>query len=127
MAHITGPSESSHLLVNTASEDSSPPQQKGVCISCPSSKYLCLPSKAAILILLWTVIVGALYYNFVGISAALVLSNPTPNTILSQYEPLPYTILAIVMMLYPLHTVKNEQLFQSNLVTSVSCLISIHN
>ena len=102
MAHTAGPSESSCLLVNTTSEDSSPPQQKGVCISCPSSKHLCLPSKAAILILLWTIIVGALYYNFVGISAVLVLSNSTPNTILSQYEPLPYAILAIAMMFYPL-------------------------
>ena len=102
MAHIAGPSESSRLLVNTAMEDSSPPQQKGLCISCPSSKHFCLPSKAAILILLWTIIVGALYHNFVDISAALVLSNPTPNTILSRYEPLPYAILAIVMMFYPL-------------------------
>ena len=103
MAHAAGPTESSHLLVNTASEDSSSAlQQKSVCISCLPSKHLCLPSKAAILILLWTAIVGAMYHNLVSLSALLVLSNQTPNAVLSQYEPLPYAILAIVMMFYPL-------------------------
>ena len=102
MAQVACPSESSHLLVNTASEDSPPLQQKSVCNSCPPSKHLCLPSKAAILILLLTIVVGAIYYNFVGFSAILVMDNPRPNTILSEYEPLPYAILAIVMMFYPL-------------------------
>ena len=103
MARAADPSESSRLLVNTASEDSSSPlQQKSVCSSCPPSKLLCLPSKAAILILFWTAIVGAMYFNFVGFSAALVLSNQTPNVALSEYEPLPYAILAIVMIFYPL-------------------------
>ena len=78
MAHVACyTSESSHLLVNTASEDSSSLLQwKSVCISCPPSKHLCLPSKAAILILLWTIIVGATYHNLVGLSALLILSNP---------------------------------------------------
>ena len=103
MARAADPSESSRLLVNTASEDSSSPlQQKSVCSSYPPSNLLCLPSKAAILILFWTAIVGAMYFNFVGFSAVLVLSNQTPNAILSEYEPLPYAILAIVMMFYPL-------------------------
>ena len=101
MARIACPSESSHLLVNTASY-SSPIQQKSVCILCPPSKHFCLPSKAAILILLWTIIVGAMYHYLVGLSAILVMSVPQPNTILSVYEPLPYAILAIVMMFYPL-------------------------
>ena len=102
MAHVAATSESSRLLVNTASEDSSPLQRKSVCISCPLSKHLCLPSKAAILILLWTIIVGAIYDNLVGFSALLVMSIVPPNTILSVYEPLPYAILAMVMMFYPL-------------------------
>ena len=43
------PSETAHLLVNTASKDSSSPlQQKSICVSCPPSKHLCLPSKAVI-------------------------------------------------------------------------------
>ena len=104
MAEVACPSESSSLLANTASEeeDSFLHQQKSICISCPQLKHLCLPSKAAILILLWTVVVGAMYHNVVGFSALLVLSNPAPNAILSQYEPLPYAILALVMMFYPL-------------------------
>ena len=98
-----GPSESSHLLVNTVSEDSSSAlQRKCVCISYPRLKNLYLPSKAAILILLWTAIVGATYHNFVGFSALLVMGNPRPNTILSKYEPLPYAVFAIVMIFYPL-------------------------
>ena len=74
MAH---PTESSCLLVNTASEeDSSPlqPQQRAA-ISCPPPKHLCLPSKAAILILLWTVIVGAIYNMFMGLAAAIEINR----------------------------------------------------
>ena len=96
--------ESSRLLVNTASdEDSSPlqPQQRAA-ISCPPPKHLCLPSKAAILILLWTAIVGVTYHNLVGFSAVVILGIQQPNTTLSVYEPLPYAILALVMMFYPL-------------------------
>ena len=40
MANVASTSESSRLLVNTASEDSSPLQPKSVCISCPPSKHL---------------------------------------------------------------------------------------
>ena len=96
-------SESTHLLVNTASEGSpSPLQQKSVCISCPLSKHLCLPSKAAILILLWTIIVGTVYHNLVGDAAGLVVSSARLNTYFSMYVSVPYAILAIVMMFYPL-------------------------
>ena len=69
---MTDPPETSRLLVNTASEDflsmSSPRQWKSVCISCPPSKHLCLPSKAAILILLWTATVGAKIQHTYGFS-----------------------------------------------------------
>ena len=41
-------------------------------------------------------------YHYLGLSAMLVMSIQQPNTTLSQYEPLPYAILALVMMLYPL-------------------------
>ena len=101
MAH---PSESSRLLVNTASEeDSSPlqPQQRAA-ISCPPPKHLCLPSKAAILILLWTAIVGALYNMFMGFAAVEEIGGSRINSHISIYEPLPYAILAFVMMFYPL-------------------------
>ena len=102
MAYVASTSESSRLLVNTASEDSFPLQQKSVCISCPPSKHLCLPSKAAILILLWTAIVGAMYYIFVDLAAVLQTDRSRINSNVSMYDSLPYAILALVMMLYPL-------------------------
>ena len=43
-----------------------------------------------------------MYHDLVSLSALLVLINTQPNTTLSQYEPLLYAILAIVMMFYPL-------------------------
>ena len=96
-------SESTHLLVDTVGEGSSSPlQQKSVCITCPPSKHLCLPSKAAILILLWTAIVGAMYYIFMGLVAMLELNISQINTRYSVYDSVPYAILAIVMMFYPL-------------------------
>ena len=97
-------SESSRPLVNTASEeDSSPlqPQQRAA-ISCPPPKHLCLPSKAAILILLWTAIVGALYNILIGLAAMEEIDRSRINSRISIYEPLPYAILAFIMMFYPL-------------------------
>ena len=104
MAQAAYPSESSHLLANSANgEDSSSPlQQKSACISCPPSRHLCLPSKAAILILLWTFLAGITYHNFVGISAQIIMNATTLKSSLSEYEPLPYAIMALVMMFYPL-------------------------
>ena len=100
MAHK---SQSTHLLVNTVSEDpSSPLQQRSVCILCPPSKHLCLPSKAAILILLWTAIVGTMYYVFMGLAAVLQINDSQLNTNFSAYDSLPYAILALIMMFYPL-------------------------
>ena len=105
MADKACSAESSRLLVNTASEENSSPLQpqlQRAAISCPPPKHLCLPSKAAILILLWTAIVGVTYHNLVGFSAVAVLGIQQPNTTFSMYEPLPYAILALVMMFYPL-------------------------
>ena len=110
VAHL--PSESSHLLVNTASEDSSSLcQQKSVCISCPLLKHLCLPSKAAILILLWTAVVGTVYYAAIFAGALLTMSLSNPSISLSTYDSLPYATLAMVMMFYPL----------SGFITDVCC------
>ena len=101
MAHA---SESTHLLVNTASEeDSSPlqPQQRAA-ISCPPQKHLCLPSKAAILIMLWTAIIGGIYYVFLGLAVILEIYKSKYGTNFSVYDSLIYAILALVMMFYPL-------------------------
>ena len=99
---MADPPETCHLIVSTASEGSSPLQQKSVCISCPPSKHLCLPSKAAILILLWTATVGAIFNIFVGMAAVFQIDRTRIHSSISVYEPLPYAILALVMMFYPL-------------------------
>ena len=78
-----------------------PAQQKNFCAR-HRMKKLSVPSKAAALILLWTAIVGMMYHEIVTLSAVGVLSTPQPNLIISSYDPLPYAILAIVMIFYPL-------------------------
>ena len=98
--HSVCSSESENLLVhNTSANLSTSCQQRSV-FSC--LHHLCLPSKATILILAWTVIVGILYLENMVLAAILVLQYPQPQAILSTYYPLPYAVLAIVMMFYPL-------------------------
>ena len=83
--------ESSRLLVNTASdEDSSSlqPQLQRAAISCPPPKHLCLPSKAAILILLWTAIVGAIYYIFMDLAVFAEIYTAKYGTSFSVYDSL---------------------------------------
>ena len=103
MALAACPSESTHFLVNTASEEnSSSLQQKSVCSSYPPSKHLCLPSKAAIFILLWTAIVGTICYAVIYVGAIPILTLSNPNISLTTFDSLPYAIFAVVMMFYPL-------------------------
>ena len=64
------------------------------------SKHLCLPSKAAILILLWTAIIGTLYYFF--LSAPVFATDQTTHINIPLYDSIPYTISALVMIFYPL-------------------------
>ena len=75
-------------------------------------KHVCLPSKAAILVLLWTVMVGAVY-SFVLITAAvLIFSKSESSSIsISINDSLPYAILALVSVFYPL----------SGLIADVCC------
>ena len=93
------PTESSHLLhhpVINDSEASSPSES-------PQCKHLCLPSKAAVLILFWTAVVGTVY-NVVLILAAVIADtwSLSPDISISANYYLPYAILAFVSMLYPL-------------------------
>ena len=62
----------------------------------------CIPSKAAILIILWTAIVGTMYYFALSVAAVSIFTNPLTNTSVSVYTSLLYAILAIAMMFYPL-------------------------
>ena len=108
MAHLVNSSESTHLLANTVNSDVTLPIQRrrSVCSSHPSLKFLCLPSKAAIIILLWTAYAGALYSLVFDLSAVLIIYwnslHYNYTYISSMYFPLPYAVLAFVMMFYPL-------------------------
>lgn len=101
MIHSVHTPELESLLGNTRAnmETSSPIRQTCVC---SSTKYLCLPSRSAILLLFWTAIVGMMYFLFMAWSALFVARNPQPKAILSMYEPLPYAALVFVMMFYTL-------------------------
>ena len=99
-AQSTYPSESVHLLASV--RPYTPAAQKKSSCVCYPLKYLCLPSKATILILMWTTIVGMMYHSFMALSAYVVFNIPKSKPILATYDPLPYAVLAIVMIFYPL-------------------------
>ena len=81
----------SHNSVNRAS-----------CITMCLCKFLCVPSKAAILIIIWTATVGMLYNFLLRIAVALTYSNTQPGVSISLFDSLTYATLAIIMMFYPL-------------------------
>ena len=96
-------SESVRLLVNSHHPSHSIYQQNRTKYGVSScSKILCLPSKAATLVLLWTAVVGAMYHVVTSSAAAGLLDNRISGAILPRYDPLPYAALAVVMMFYPL-------------------------
>ena len=93
--------ESSRLLQQPVINEASPQSQlKSSTCSC---KYLCLPSKAAILMIFWAAAVGAVYSHVLLVTAALIDTNPLSSDIsISANDCLPYAILALVTMFYPL-------------------------
>ena len=101
----TSSSETAPLLnINNSDEGSSQRQKSSVC---PSLKHLCLPSKAAVLILFWTTSVGVLYHFSMLILLDTLLSKATLKAMHSKLSilynnPLAYAVLAVVMMFYPL-------------------------
>ena len=62
--------------------------QQRVANECCLSYHHCIPSKAAILILLWTAVVGTLYYSFLGVAVAITNSNKGIS--ISVYDSLTY-------------------------------------
>ena len=56
---------------------------------------------AAILILLWTAVVGMMYYAVISLIAMFVVIYPYNNK-LTVHHALCYAVLAVVMMFYPL-------------------------
>ena len=95
--------ESSHLLQQPVVNEPSQAEHRQRRSSTFSCKHFCLPSKAAILIILWTAAVGAVY-NLVLLVAAgtMITTNPLYSDISTVNDYLPYAILAFVTMLYPL-------------------------
>ena len=77
--------------------------------SCSLAHHFCLPSKAARLILLWTVAIGIIYYIFIGL--AIESTYTAKGSHVAIYESITYAMLAFIMMLYPL----------SGLVADVCC------
>ena len=91
-------SESSSLLVDTVNRNFTSPGR-----SSSSAQHVCLPSKAAIIILLWTAVVGIIiYYFYLESYAAFLLLQPHSHIFSILHDSLPYAILAFVMMFYPL-------------------------
>ena len=65
--------------------------------------HLCLPSKAATLILFWTAVVGMAYYTVLIATVTFIDIKPlSSNVSISASGTIPHAILAIAMMLYPL-------------------------
>ncbi len=63
---------------------------------------VCLPSKLAILIILWTAIVGTMYSFILTIVVIAVYTNPLTMTSIPEYASLLYAILTLAMVFYPL-------------------------
>ena len=63
---------------------------------------LCVPSKAAILIIIWTATFGLLYNILLTLAVAVTYSNSQAGISISLFDSITYAILAIVMMFYPL-------------------------
>ena len=65
-------------------------------------KVLCLPSKAAILIIVWTATIGILYNFLLVIAVAVTYANTQAGINVSMFDSLTYAILALIMTFYPL-------------------------
>ena len=98
--------ESRRLLHNNG--DSSSRNRRRKC--CLLRQDFCLPSKAAYLILLWTVAVGLIYYSLLKSVVGGVHINETGSSV-AIYESITYAVLAFIMMFYPL----------SGLIADVCC------
>ena len=94
-------SESSQLLVDVNVNSSGRFQPRNRPSTHLSS--FCLPSKAAILIVLWTFVVGLAFSTIIGVAVILIFTydQVSPTTSISEYDSLPYALLAIAMIFYP--------------------------
>lgn len=100
MKRKTSPTEMRHLLPQTVLGSQWLQQLRDTCSQ--FCRSLCLPSKAAILIILWTAIVGIMYYCALSIVVIAIYTNPLTTASISAFASLLYATLAIAMMFYPL-------------------------
>ena len=96
---LSRPSESDHLLQNADNRHGIHNQLLRIVHLHCNLNHLCLPSKAGILILFWTFIVGAMYSSVLGVELTTIMDY-TSN--LSVHNVIPFAILAFIMIFYPL-------------------------
>lgn len=86
--------ESRRLLPKSSKKCSNHPYRLAllwILSKCHISHHLCLPSKAVILILFWSVIiVGTIYYSVIGLAVAITDSNEGLS--ISVYDSLTYAV-----------------------------------
>ena len=72
-------------------------------VNCCQPKHLCLRSKAAVLIILWTAVVGTAY-TFIRDGAALYINTSKYSHIMdvAVLDLIPFAIIAMIMTFYPL-------------------------
>ena len=90
-------SESTSLLHQPISENPNIHQRRN-----NHCQRFCLPSKSATFMLLWTAVVGTVYYLVLAITVALIdTKSESTDVRLSTNDFLAYAILAIIAMVYP--------------------------
>ena len=104
---LASPPTETQALLSRTSPSGNQHSPLGVCLWRLSHRvyrlrYLCLPSKAAILILLWTAVVGAVNTTVIGAVVSEIDSNSLIKGVsISISDSLPYASLAVIMMFYP--------------------------
>ena len=87
-------------LLNQSPANLQPQINKRICCR---PQYICVSSKAAILIILWTAVVGTAYTSFKNLAALLINSSYYTGTVdVAVLALIPYVVLAIIMTFYPL-------------------------
>ena len=93
--------ESQPLLPQPSTDVQS--HQKKMKMICCWPKHICLPSKAAILIILWTAVVGTAHTFITGGIAASTMTSKYAHTFdVGVIGSIPHVVLAVIMTFYPL-------------------------
>ena len=98
MKRKISPAEMRHLLPQAMRRNQQLQQTKDVWFC----RSLCLPSKAATLVIFWTAVVGIMYYSALSIVVIAIYTNPLTTASISTFVSLLYATLALAMMFYPL-------------------------